>query len=153
MSIRPSPAHPDGDSTATGFTGVVEGDDIIVTLGAGTTGATYASAEPDGGCGGSVVTVDSPTQLSIDPTLSPVDDCTIVVEEVLDATASGDVCQTIDTLANDPPITVCDDILPGLEDPEIDCKKGAWEDWGVFKNQGDCASYIATNGRNGPTGG
>jgi hypothetical protein len=132
--------------------GVFEGDDIIVTLGPGTTGATYASATFDVGCGGAAVTVDDATHLSVNPTISPVDDCTIVVEEVLNATAAGEVCQTLDNLANDPPVTICADILPGPTDAEADCKKGAWEDWGVFKNQGDCVSYIATKGRNGPAG-
>jgi len=132
--------------------GVFEGDDIIVTLVPGTTGATYASAAFDSGCGGAGVTVDDATHLSVRPTISPVDDCTIVVEEVLNATASGEVCQTLDNDANDPPVTICADILPGPTDAEADCKKGAWEAWGVFKNQGDCVSYIATKGRNGPAG-
>ena len=129
--------------------GVFEGDDIIVTLGPGTTGATYDSADVSG-CGGAAVTVDDTTHLSVDPDLSPVDDCTIVVEEVLNATTDGEVCQTIDNEANDPPVTVCADILPGPTDAEADCKKGAWDDWGVFKNQGDCVSYVATQGKNEP---
>ena len=132
-----------------GGPGVLEGDDIIVTLSAGTTGATYATASASG-CGGAAVSVDSGTQLSIDPTVSPAQNCTIVVTETLSATASGQVCQTLDNVANDPPVTACDDILPGPEDPEADCKKGAWEDWGVFKNQGDCVSFIATQGKNEP---
>jgi hypothetical protein len=35
-----------------------------------------------------------------------------------------------------------------------DCKNGGWRSFGVFKNQGDCVSYVATGGRNlasGPT--
>ena len=130
--------------------GVFEGDDIIVTLGAGTTGATYADADFVSGCGGAAVNVDSATQLSIDPAVSPVNNCVLVVEEVLDATAAGEVCQTIDNGDNAPAVTVCANILPGPEDPETDCKKGAWEDWGVFKNQGDCVSYVATQGKNEP---
>jgi hypothetical protein len=133
-----------------GGPGVLEGDDIIVTLGAGTTGATYADADFVSGCGGGAVSVDSATQLSIDPTVSPAQNCTLVVTETLNATASGQVCQTLDNVANDPPVTVCADILAGPEDAEADCKKGAWEDWGVFKNQGDCVSYIATQGKNEP---
>lgn len=130
--------------------GVFEGDDIIVTLAAGTTGATFADADFVGaGCGGGAVSVDTPTQLSVDPTVSPADDCTIVVSEVLNATAEGQVCQTLDNVANSPPIAVCDDIVAPT-DAEADCKKGAWEDWGVFKNQGDCVSYIATQGKNEP---
>jgi hypothetical protein len=31
-----------------------------------------------------------------------------------------------------------------------DCKKSGWEAFGVFKNQGDCVSYFATDGRNLP---
>lgn len=37
--------------------------------------------------------------------------------------------------------------LPTSEDQ---CKKGGWESFGVFKNQGDCVSYVATAGKNTP---
>lgn len=30
------------------------------------------------------------------------------------------------------------------------CKKNGWMTYGVFKNQGDCVSYVATNGKNPP---
>ena len=91
--------------------GVLEGDDIIVTLDAGITGATFTSASATGCVGGAAVSVDSPTQLSIDPAVSPAQGCTIVVTETLNATASGEVCQTLDNAENDPPVTVCADIL------------------------------------------
>jgi len=29
-----------------------------------------------------------------------------------------------------------------------ECKGGGWRDFGVFRNQGDCVSYVATGGRN-----
>jgi hypothetical protein len=32
------------------------------------------------------------------------------------------------------------------------CKKGGWQAYGVFKNQGDCVSYVATRGKNPPNG-
>lgn len=32
------------------------------------------------------------------------------------------------------------------------CKRGGWTLFGVFKNQGDCVSYVATGGRNTPSG-
>jgi hypothetical protein len=32
------------------------------------------------------------------------------------------------------------------------CKNGGWRDFGGFKNQGDCVSFIATGGRNAPAG-
>jgi hypothetical protein len=30
------------------------------------------------------------------------------------------------------------------------CKRGGWRTFGVFKNQGDCASFVATKGKNPP---
>jgi hypothetical protein len=30
------------------------------------------------------------------------------------------------------------------------CKNGGWRDFGVFKNQGDCVSFVATQGKNPP---
>jgi hypothetical protein len=33
-----------------------------------------------------------------------------------------------------------------------DCKKGGWRDFEVFKNQGDCVSFVATKGKNPPSG-
>jgi hypothetical protein len=29
-------------------------------------------------------------------------------------------------------------------------KNGGWRSYGVFKNQGDCVSFVATNGKNPP---
>jgi hypothetical protein len=31
-----------------------------------------------------------------------------------------------------------------------DCKHGGWKGWPVFKNQGDCVSFVATEGKNPP---
>ena len=31
-----------------------------------------------------------------------------------------------------------------------ECKNGGWETFGVFNNQGDCVSYVATSGKNEP---
>jgi hypothetical protein len=30
------------------------------------------------------------------------------------------------------------------------CKNGGWRSFGVFKNQGDCVSFVATGGKNPP---
>lgn len=32
------------------------------------------------------------------------------------------------------------------------CKQNGWKAYGVFKNQGDCVSYVATKGKNKPAG-
>jgi hypothetical protein len=34
-----------------------------------------------------------------------------------------------------------------------ECKNGGWRTYGVFKNQGDCVSFVATKGKNQPTNG
>jgi hypothetical protein len=49
------------------------------------------------------------------------------------ATTSGDV-----TVIDAPPTPISKD----------DCKNAGWRNFGVFKNQGDCVSYVATEGRN-----
>jgi hypothetical protein len=37
--------------------------------------------------------------------------------------------------------------LPTTKD---ECTNGGWRDFGVFKNQGDCVSFVATKGKNPP---
>lgn len=32
------------------------------------------------------------------------------------------------------------------------CKDGGWQTYGIFKNQGDCVSFVATGGKNPPSG-
>jgi hypothetical protein len=44
------------------------------------------------------------------------------------------------------------DTLP-LPTSKEQCKTGGWQAFGVFKNQGDCVSFVATGGRNQPAGG
>jgi hypothetical protein len=40
--------------------------------------------------------------------------------------------------------------LPTTKD---ECKDDGWQSDGVFKNQGDCVSFVATGGKNPPAGG
>jgi hypothetical protein len=42
---------------------------------------------------------------------------------------------------------------PPLSTTKDECKGGGWQSFGVFKNQGDCVSFVATQGENGPAGG
>lgn len=131
--------------------GIPAGEDITATIAVGPTGATFASASATGGtCGTAVVTVANPTTLVVNPdATTTLNNCTIIISEVLNATAAGQVCQTLNSLSNAPPFTVCASIQALTADA---CKKGGWETFGVFKNQGDCVSYVATNGRNEPAG-
>jgi len=42
---------------------------------------------------------------------------------------------------------------PTLPTAKEQCKKGGWENYaGIFKNQGDCVSFVATDGANQPDG-
>ena len=42
---------------------------------------------------------------------------------------------------------------PPLPTTKDQCKDGGWRAFGVFKNQGDCVSFVATQGRNPPADG
>ena len=46
-------------------------------------------------------------------------------------------------------ITTRTQIVPTTKD---ECKNGGFQRFGIFKNQGDCVSYVATGGANQPTG-
>ena len=46
-------------------------------------------------------------------------------------------------------MTTRDQIFPTTK---ADCKDGGFERFGIFKNQGDCVSYVATGGENKPAG-
>jgi hypothetical protein len=43
-------------------------------------------------------------------------------------------------------ITIVD--APPLPTSTERCKNGGWRTYGVFKNQGDCVSFVATGGEN-----
>jgi hypothetical protein len=39
-----------------------------------------------------------------------------------------------------------------LPNDKEECKNGGWRTFEVFKNQGDCVSFVATGGKNPPAG-
>jgi hypothetical protein len=39
---------------------------------------------------------------------------------------------------------------PKLPTATSQCKNGGWQTYGIFKNQGDCVSFVATGGKNPP---
>ena len=41
---------------------------------------------------------------------------------------------------------------PPLPTSVDQCKDGSWQSYGVFMNQGDCVSFVATGGKNPPAG-
>jgi DNA-binding beta-propeller fold protein YncE len=52
-------------------------------------------------------------------------------------------------------VAVGPDLTPPVPTSIQQCKHGGWRDFGVFKNEGDCVSFVATRGKNPPgqTGG
>jgi hypothetical protein len=48
----------------------------------------------------------------------------------------------------------CVDIYPEptLPTSKDQCRNGGWKTYGVFKNQGDCVSFVATGEKNQPSG-
>ena len=52
------------------------------------------------------------------------------------------------TIATDSGTINCGN-LPTSKD---DCKNGGWKAYGVFKNQGDCVSFVANRSRSSPAG-
>jgi hypothetical protein len=43
-------------------------------------------------------------------------------------------------------------VTPLVPTTKNQCKNGGWQTFAIFKNQGDCVSFVATGGRNRPTG-
>ena len=39
---------------------------------------------------------------------------------------------------------------PALPRAKDQCENGGWKSFGIFKNQGDCVSFVATGGKNPP---
>jgi hypothetical protein len=71
------------------------------------------------------------------PTGRAASDCSALTGAVFGSVLTGDI-----VVHEAPP-------LPTGKD---ECKHGGWRNFGVFKNQGDCVSFVATGGRNQPSG-
>jgi hypothetical protein len=57
---------------------------------------------------------------------------------------------TTSTTAPVPPVSPTTTLPGGGPHTADDCKKGGWQRYGVFRNQGDCVSWVATHGKNEP---
>jgi len=131
--------------TRTGETGAAL--DVAYTVtGTATAGADYValSGTLTFGIGESTATV----------LVTPIDDADVESDEtvIVGLDASSEYSLGTDTVAT---VTIIDDDgdTGDLESlTKADCKKGGWSEFGVFKNQGDCVSFVATEGRNPPAG-
>ncbi len=91
-------------------------------------------------------------------TVSPVDDTLDETNETVILTLlsrpaysiGSPSSATVTIIDNDGVVALLANGMPTSKDA---CKKGGWVGFGVFKNQGDCVSYVATGGKNPPAGG
>ena len=52
---------------------------------------------------------------------------------------------TDDPVAGNDSSTVSTTVNPQTPSTKNDCKDGGWHAYGIFKNGGDCVSYVATH--------
>jgi hypothetical protein len=90
-------------------------------------------------------------------TVSPVDDGRDENSETVTLTlrsgshySVGSPSSATVTIFDNDGVAVLAGNLPATKDA---CKKDGWSSFGVFKNQGDCVSWVATGGKNPPAGG
>ncbi|HSJ28544.1 MAG TPA: Calx-beta domain-containing protein [Acidimicrobiia bacterium] len=146
------------EGTTTGAFTLTRTGDVSGTLtvdytvtGTATAGADYVALS-----GTATFAVGAATAVVL---VTPIDDALVEGNETviltLDAGATyslgDDIQATVTIIDNDeednrpqpPPAFV-------IPFDKSDCKKGGWQEFGVFKNQGDCVSFAATGGKNPP---
>lgn len=97
---------------------------------------TLTPNSPPTPVGDTIVTVSNFTLANSDPSLDRVGTCAAFSDGLQDSLARFTI-----TVEPVPPV------LPTETD---ECKNGGWEDFGVFENQGDCVSFVASAGKNVP---
>ncbi len=116
--------------------------------GSAANGADYASLS------GSVVIAAGAASATV--VVTPVDDAVDEANETVILTLAPGAGYTIGS-SNSDTVTIADNDdptpVPGtMPTSKDECKKGGWQAFGVFKNQGDCVSWVATGGKNPPAG-
>jgi hypothetical protein len=90
-------------------------------------------------------------------TVTPIDDAIDEANETVVLTLAAGTGYQIGS-SNDDTVTIADNDGSGtppvatMPTSKDQCKKGGWQAFGVFKNQGDCVSWVATAGKNPPAG-
>jgi hypothetical protein len=133
-----------------------QGQQSVVIDIASTIGAEFATApnRTGGTCAATTLTLVDADTVVLSPAPTGSGTCTIVLHETLTSDAFGEVCQLPDFLPrgiNFPELRVCAQLVQPL--PPTDkalCKNGVWEAFLIFKNQGDCVSFVSTGGKNEP---
>ncbi len=136
--------------------GFTSSDPLIISIQSSAVGAEFAGAPTRSGgtCTATTsLTLLDATTVRVSPS-SPLGtrSCTLVFQETLTADDFGEVCQLLDTVANAPTQRVCAQLLPpSLPTAKEQCKEEGFKVFTAgFKNQGDCVSFVATQGKNEP---
>jgi hypothetical protein len=136
----PSGENPTGSVQITpAYIGQPFGGPITCLAVAGNVATFNFEALPASTSVGTFVATDSPAgdQIAyVGPGRAPTD-CSPVLNPPNEPLRSGDI------------VVVDAQPLPTSKDK---CKNGGWKTYGVFKNQGDCVSFVANGGKNQPSG-
>jgi hypothetical protein len=143
-------------SSATGTFTITRSGNLTAALtvnytisGSAGNGSDYAALS------GSVVVAAGSASATV--VITPVDDAIDEVNETVILTLAAGTGYQIGS-SNDDTVTIADN--DGAGTPPVgarptskdQCKRGGWQTFGVFKNQGDCVSWVATGGSNPPAG-
>jgi hypothetical protein len=132
----PSGENPSGQVAFSVFGFLQVGGPVTCLAVSGNT-ATLNIQDQQGGFG--IVTVqvsdNQPDTFDAVPIGRTPTDCSPLAPSGLGGPYSGDI-----VIVDAPP-------LPTSKDQ---CKDGGWQTYGVFKNQGDCVSFVVTGGKNPP---
>jgi hypothetical protein len=92
--------------------------------------------------GGAAATFSGPTSFPLGGFPRPV--------AVGDFDADRDVDIAAANVTSDDVSVLLNSTTPTVPTSKAQCKNGGWRTYGVFKNQGDCVSFVATGGKHPP---
>jgi hypothetical protein len=92
---------------------------------------------------GEIVAVDN------GPATAKLDTVTVYYDQTATGTPN---CSALGTRRFGPSVADVTVHAAAMPTSKQQCKKGGWRSFGVFTNQGDCVSFVATKGKNAPAG-
>jgi hypothetical protein len=136
----PSGENPSGLVSYTAFNGAISQEGPVTCLAVSGNTAIVTFTDQVGGFGSTKIqAVDGqPDTFDLLSVLGSPTDCSPGVPSGLGGPVSGGNILIVDA----PPLPTSTD----------QCKNGGWRNFPGFKNQGDCVSFVATKGKNQPSG-
>ena len=132
----PSGESPSGNVRYSVFGGSIQQGGPVTCLAVSGTTAILTFSDQVGGFGSTKIQVvdGQPDSFDLLSLFGSPTDCSPGSPSGLGGTVSGGDIRVVDA--------------PPLPTSTADCKNGGWQTFGVFKNQGDCVSFVATGGKN-----